>query len=153
VSLKPITRLILAGALLLVGISGCDFVNNAQGPASVRVIGNSLEVASCSSSTVATIDVVFRAHGENEWRVYWQASGAPGVPSGQSITSKTLETQFLRATAADESSIGLKDQVSVSVETDSGRSFVASFEIDQGVMSGMWIHPDGSHSSSPCTDE
>jgi hypothetical protein len=146
-------RLYVAGALLLVGISGCDFINNAQGPASVRVVGNSLEVASCSSNAVATIGMEFRAHGENEWQVYWQASGAPGVPSGQSITSKTLGAQFLRVTAADEPSIGLKDQVSVSVETDSGRSFVASFEIDQGAMSGMWIHPDGSHSSSPCTDE
>ncbi|PZQ89749.1 MAG: hypothetical protein DI534_08125 [Leifsonia xyli] len=139
--------------MLGIMLSGCDSVNQLQGPLAIRAPGGVVEVAICATLTVSS--VYAEARNADGLVGFWDARGEWAVSSGDTVSTDTLADRFPRVIAGDNLPTGAST-VAVVVKSADQRAHgnvVAAFPLDNEMGQSTWLHPDGSRTTRPCTDE
>lgn len=135
-------------------LTGCDPVVRSNVPASIQQQNGEFRVALCETVVVKMISVSSRgAPFASKWVTFWDASGRYPVKGGTIFQSGTV-LAGLNPAVWKQPQLGPGDTISLLIiderPDNSGGIFTNFVVPSSGMPSGMWLHADGSTSSSPC---
>jgi hypothetical protein len=144
--------LLLASIVILPALSGCDLVNNVQGPIEATLKDGKLHVALCGhSATMKVRAETMQTSTNGDWKDFWAASSSVGVDSGSVISSQNLEQRFDNVAKNAEPVFALGDYVTVIADTENGE-YAGAFKLEDKSFDGLWQRTDGSYAHEPCLD-
>lgn len=145
-------RLTLVAITVACGLalSSCDFLleNPADGPVAIIRAGDSVRDAVCDP--VSIVGVRMSQRGEvGAWSVFWQFEKQLALSSGDVLAS--ADADALGVDAGANPAMAPRDDILVVL--DQGDTAVrAQFTIGgDGLSETLWLHPDGTQTSEPCS--
>lgn len=143
IGLAVTTSLLLGGCGLLEQLQ----TNHLQGPVSLRLADQGLELAVCRDIRA---EEVWVATWDDDLNPFWDATGVVDFTSGDLITAESLESAFDVVNTQEPKMSGVtRIEVVISDADDSSNNIVAAFDL-KDEPNAQWLHPDGSLTDDPC---
>lgn len=139
----------LCVALLL---SGCDAVNNFQGPAALAFVDDEVSFAVCKNMNVDKVLAKFR-NPDGDWEPFLEANGQATIGYGDVLTVARARSMFTDVVVADEPTLMADAVITIVLYSSDSTSenIVALFDLDgQPLEDGAWRHPDRTSTVEAC---
>jgi hypothetical protein len=129
--------LAVAASAVLISISGCDPVNDAQGPVVIGLDDALLTVVVCADLDSSGLLAQTRDESSGgDWSTFWRASGSHQFASGEFIGTGQLRSAFTDAQVDIEPNVTPGTDVSIAILAEAGPNVGGSFTLDTKFFDG-----------------